>query len=167
MRLKNSIGYTVRGQTMIEVLVALGAAVIIISSITVAVITSVNNTSFSTNQNKATQLAQEGLDAARELRDSDYTQFVKYDELTKCLGEDKIIPPPDDTTDSCSDRPNVGQFVRTVFFQNDDSQGCGKDLTRVESVVSWSDSKCSVSDKFCHSVKLVSCFSQFGTIPNP
>lgn len=147
---------------MIEVLVALGAAVIIISSITVAVITSVNNTSYSANQNRAAQLAQEGLDVARQVRDSDYEKFTSYENTTQCLGENKEFAP------GCSNIiiPNVAQYIRTVRFSKN-VEKCGEDVTEVESDVSWSDSKCPASDTFCHSVKLVSCFSQFGVIPTP
>lgn len=149
------------GQTMVEALVALAAAVIIISSITVAVITSASNTSYSTNQNKATQLAREGLDVVRKLRDVDPTAFSGRVGMY-CLGDDQIISNENVSAPSnCNLQTRVEEaYIRTVNFiaSGDANNSCGG-ITQVDSMVSWADGKCPDNDQFCKNVKLVSCLS--------
>jgi len=55
-----------KGQGLVEALIALGAAVIIIAAITIAVITAVSNSDFSTEQNLATGFAQQGMEIVRQ-----------------------------------------------------------------------------------------------------
>lgn len=150
------------GQTMIEALVALAAAVVIISSITVAVITSASNTSYSTNQNKATQLARQGLDAARQLRDTDAASFSEHTG-TYCLGEDKTTFTQTSKPTDCSAEQRVeSMYIRTVnFIKGGTANDCGG-VTEVDSVVYWADGKCPSDNQFCRSVKLVSCLSSAG-----
>lgn len=153
--------YQFFGQSMLEVLVALGSAVIIITSITVAVITSLNNTKFGEKQNAATQYAQEGLDIARTLRDRDYLSFADLG-TEYCLGDDDTLKNIDE--ESCEGRPNLGgDFIRTLQFNHDnnscDAQNQNLTLTEVTSRVSWTDGKCGASEPYCHNVTLVTCFS--------
>lgn len=155
--------YALPGQTMVEALVALAAAVIIISSITVAVITSASNTSYSTNQNKATQLAREGLDAIRKLRDIDPASFA-LKSGTYCLGEDKATLVKVNKPSDCTVDTRVEDiYIRTVnFIPSGDENNCGS-VTEVDAVVSWADGKCPTTNQFCKNVKLVSCLSSAGT----
>lgn len=158
-----------RGQSMIEVLVALGAAVIIISSITTAVITSLNNTQFSESQNMATHYAQQGLDQMRQLRDNDYGTFEGSVGIY-CLGENQLLQQDNNTC-----RPNVyeNRFIRTIELINPsgDDNKCNENnpsltLTQVTSTVAWTDGKCQSTKPYCHEVSLVSCLSSVTAAPD-
>jgi Tfp pilus assembly protein PilV len=155
---------TFSGQSMVEALVALAAAVIIISSITVAVITSVSNTSYSASQNKATQLAREGIDAARALRDNDYAEFAEKSGVY-CLGEGQTTFTEGDAS-LCDKKANVqNTYSRIVeFFPVGTPNNCGS-VAEIAAVVSWADGKCPSSNQFCRNVKLVSCLSNPGVTP--
>ncbi|MBI3069818.1 MAG: hypothetical protein HYY87_00750, partial [Candidatus Levybacteria bacterium] len=59
-------GKVQKGQTLIEVLLALGTAVVVLSATVVAVLSALNNAQFSKNQSLATQYAQEGMEVMRK-----------------------------------------------------------------------------------------------------
>lgn len=67
-----------RGQTMIEVLVALSIAVVVIGALAIATIVSIRNASFAENQTKATKLAQEGIEKVKIIRDRDGPVTLSY-----------------------------------------------------------------------------------------
>lgn len=60
-----------KGQTLLELVVAVGVSVIVIGALVFAIISSLRNASFSKNQAQATKLAQEGLERVRMGRDRD------------------------------------------------------------------------------------------------
>ena len=64
-----------KGQTLLEVLVALSVIVFIIAAITTAVIVSLSSAQYAKNQKTATSLAQEGLDVIRGFHDNEPTQY--------------------------------------------------------------------------------------------
>lgn len=162
-----------KGQTLIEILVAMGTAVVIISAITVAVISSLYNAQYSKNQNLASQYAQQGMEIMRKIRDSGWNDFYNLSG-SYCLGMDQttlteidIKSPiyPGCASGGNSNGQNVDKFAREVDI--------GENLSSCKNVsvtVFWSDSKCTSTDVdkvFCHSVKLVSCFSDFTVAPSP
>lgn len=161
-RLQKFIAFAASGQTMVEALVALAAAVIIISSITVAVITSASNTSYSTNQNKATQLAREGLDALRKYRDTNTAGFAGTSGMY-CYKDEIIISEAGkvDKPSECGNDTRIEDaYIRTLNFipAGDGDNLCGE-AVQVDSMVSWADGKCPANNQFCKNVRLVSCFS--------
>jgi type II secretory pathway pseudopilin PulG len=148
------------GQTMVEALVALAAAVIIISSITVAVITSSSNTSYSTKQNKATQLAREGLDVMRKYRDQNAVEFAETSGMY-CFGDELVLNQSVDKPSDCAPNTMVDEiYIRTIHFIpiGEENNTCGEAI-QINAMVSWADSKCSVNDQYCKNVKLVTCMS--------
>ncbi|MCJ7792877.1 MAG: hypothetical protein MUP45_02780 [Candidatus Marinimicrobia bacterium] len=70
-RLKN------QGQSLIEVLTALAIAVLVIVALVAGVTYAVRNLTYAKNQALATQYAQEGLEAARRMRDEDPETFFQ------------------------------------------------------------------------------------------
>lgn len=58
-----------KGQSLIEVIVAVTVGVLIVGALTFAVLFSLRNAKFSQNQNQATKLAQEGIERVRAERD--------------------------------------------------------------------------------------------------
>lgn len=62
-----------RGQSLIELVVALGLLTVIITILSVTTITGLRNSQFSKNQSQATKLGQDGLEKLRAIRDRNYT----------------------------------------------------------------------------------------------
>ena len=151
-----------QGQTIIEVVIALAVGILLLTGITVAVTTSLNNAHYSKEQNQASQLAQEGIDAMRSIRDSSYTTFIGYSPSTQyCLNDGQTVPEI-----SCSQIDQT--FTRTVAFSDNDPS-CAIDATtyrKVTVAVTWSDGRCS-DGALCHNVTLASCFSDYLVVPTP
>lgn len=153
-----------KGQTLIEAIVALGAAIIIISVIVIVVISALNNTQFSKNQNLATQFAQQAMEVMRQMRDSNWTTFSELSAGSYCLDKESNIPVSKDPITGCGQ--NVDVFAREVDIEKN-SSSCGE-ATKVTVTVFWTDAKCTgVTNPFCHKVELVSCFSDLRLIPTP
>jgi hypothetical protein len=127
------------GQTLLEVLVALSAALIVLSAITTLVISNLTQSVQSKSTNAATQYAQEGMELAQGRRG--YTAGEQF-----CLGSDKVFRPG-----SCASA-NIGFFKREVSLTKAD---CGS-LVKVTVTVSWSSSACHGAS-FCHTVPVSSC----------
>lgn len=147
-----------KGQTLIEVLVALSAVVMIVSAIAVVIIASLNNAQFSRDQDLATKYAQEGMEILRKVRNSDYTTFKSYGG-TYCLAKGQASLPS--STTSCT-ATNVDNFVRMI--QIEQTPGCNPNSAKATVTVAWTDGKCQSSSVFCHKTELVSCFSTVNPI---
>ncbi len=169
------------GSTLIEVLIALGVAVGIISAITIAVITGLSNTQSAKNQNLATQYAEQGMEVVQTLRNSDWTTFSSLSNVY-CLPRNSTTLTPRIGT-SCGQ--NVDIFVREVTLTAASSDctpptltpplaptptpvAISANATKVTVTVSWSDNNCTDRDNlFCHQTKLISCLSDYTLIPTP
>lgn len=156
------------GQSLIEVIFAVGAAGIILTAIASTVLTSLGATNQSKNQNLASQYAQEGMDIIRNMRDADYGAFLAKNG-TYCLNEGEV-----DLQATFCIKPNVKEYYREVEFDNDPGCGTGTangipyTITKVNVIVSWSDIKCtSPADLYCHNVTLSNCFSDFNRVAAP
>ncbi len=168
------------GQTLIEVLVALSVITVIVTSITIAAITSLNNAEFVKNQNLATQYAQQGMEIMRFMRNTNYGTFVTLSQHY-CLADTcRQIETNPAASDYITCGPNSGvcnpnvsnTFVREITIYNDTPGGGSPNQcqygTYVISSVSWADNKCtSRVNPYCHSVKLSSCFSSGDVVPAP
>ncbi len=168
------------GQTMIEVLVALGTAVVVISAITVSVITSLKNSQFSKNQNLATQYAQGGMEIVRQIRNSEYSVFNSLeDKKYYCLDKGASTLREEPVDEGCLQ--NVDVFIRKVYIEKNSSE-CEPIMppnptptpilstkpTKIKVLVQWSDSQCTDPQAaFCHKVEISSCFSDFTVISPP
>lgn len=142
-----------KGQTLVEVLLALAAAVVIISAISVVVLSSLSNAQFSKNQNIATKYSSEGMEFVRRLRDSDYITFKAYPNGTYCLA--KPLPVALGAPASCT-LPNVDNFfIRSATLSN---TSCGSNEEQITVTVTWTDNKCLLG-QYCHSSTLTSCLS--------
>jgi len=105
------------GQSLVEMVVAIAVVLIVIVALVAVTTISVRNASFSRNQALATKYAQEGIEEARKLRDSQKEDVFFVD-------------------GSCSTTKTIGifSFQRTCSFDGD------KTMT-VAVVVSWTDAK--------------------------
>lgn len=148
-----------KGQSLLESVLALAAIAIVLSGIAVTVVSSLSNSTYGKSQALATQYSQEGLEVLRKIRNNDYYSFRNYNG-NYCLGKNvTILPPPS----SCS-VPNVDNFIRSVAIEQ--SPGCGIDIAKVTVKVSWTDGKCP-SSAYCHTSSLESCMSTVNPIQGP
>jgi len=152
-----------KGQTLLEAMIGLGVAIVVVSAIVVAIISSLNNTQFSKNQNLANHYAQEGMEIVRKIRDSSWSVFLGYNSTYYCLLQNSVTPTLRGAN-GCSQ--NVGIFVREIDIEHASSSCNG--ASRVTTVVSWSDSKCtSTQDVYCHKSTLISCFANNNAVKAP
>ena len=180
--------FSQNGQALVEVLVALLVAIIIISTITVAVLTSLNNANFSKNQDLANFYAQEAVDVLRRQRDSDWAKFFDYyndssSDYNFCLPENAVdlgesISDPTSDPQSCYKNillSGTPFFGRHVHIERNSSQctpvntPAPGDTTRNAEVtvnVYWTDNKCPTGIP-CHKVSLTTCFSDYTVLNGP
>lgn len=64
------------GQTLLEVTIALGIAVIIITGLTIVTLTGLRNAQYAQNQAQATKLAQDWIEQVRSIRDQNVAGSV-------------------------------------------------------------------------------------------
>lgn len=151
-----------KGQTLIEVIVALSVVLLILAAIAVAVTTSVSNSTYLKSHNLASKHAQDGMEYIRHLYENQENFFESYPEGAEYfMGEDDVIQ-------QGFFEVNIdGQFVRKVNFQ--EGVNCNTDVVmdnsevRVTVSVFWSSGKCqgsSTEERFCHKSELVTCFTQ-------
>ncbi len=158
-----------KGQSLIEATVALASIILTLAAITVAVTTSVSNSTFIKNQTVAARYAQEGMEYVRQLRNNKdvclTTKGVQPNANdTYCFNSNTASCATTFTGGACSTVNIAGSFKREVQFTQDSSD-CGGG-TKVVVDVFFSSNKCPASNAFCHKSELISCFSkQSTTIP--
>ncbi|TSC53514.1 MAG: Uncharacterized protein LiPW16_371 [Microgenomates group bacterium LiPW_16] len=135
---KNSLPASWRGQSLLEVLVAMAAAILIIGGLVAAVIVAVRNAQFARNQALATKYANEGMENTRSLRDTDWNTF--WGVGTRTEGPNPI---------------SGTVFSRTIKYE--DASGGTNDKMKVTVTVSWTDSAGT------HQSELVSFFTKPAT----
>ena len=149
-----------KGQTLIETLVALGIAVIVISAITTTAISSLSNSQYIRNQDMATKYATEGIEIVRKIRNAGYTNFRTYNG-TYCLAQNQTTL--GSAVASCTTL-NIGTtFIRSVQVQ---LNGCSPNISRATVIVAYTSGKCTVGT-YCHSSRLISCLSTVDPVPAP
>ncbi|MCL4366052.1 hypothetical protein M1437_02390 [Patescibacteria group bacterium] len=67
-----------KGQSLVEVIVAIVVSILVIQALVIVTILSIRNASFSKNSAQATKLAQGGIEQIRILRDRDGSGSVNY-----------------------------------------------------------------------------------------
>lgn len=158
------------GQTLIELLIALATAVIIVTSITFAVISALRNTDYGKNQNLASSYAQQGMAIITAMRNTDYANFKSLSQYY-CLAS--TCTKLTSTDSNCWQRsgltcqPNIGStFVRQVYIEQN-SGTCNNQGANISVNVAWTDGQCQGATVFCHSTNLVSCLTNISFIPTP
>lgn len=139
------------GQSLLEVLVALGIVLLVILALVRAAVVSIRNADFSKKQAQATSYAQEGMENIRAFRDSNWDGFwVVATGATYCLVG--AIPSGNCPAPTCLTLGNV--FTRCVKIETVDST-LGKERAKVTVTVSWTDSV------GIHKSELISYFSKW------
>ena len=149
-RFKSPHNENAAGQTLIEVLVALGIISIIATALGAVVVDSMSNAQLSKNQNQALDYAREGMEIVRRLRDEDIVGFRSYNN-TFCLGKGAGSLGADCVS------PNIDNFfLRKVTVAQ---SGCTANVASVVVTVSWANGKCTAGNTFCRVTRLDSCLS--------
>lgn len=132
------------GQSLIEALIAMSAAVLIIGGLLVAVTVSIKSAQFSRNQTLATKYANEGMEAVRSIRDRSWALLVYGNYGLQVSGQWSFASNPD--------TPAVG-FTRVVKVE--DVAPVDANKKKVTVTVSWSDASGT------HKSELVSYFTKW------
>jgi Tfp pilus assembly protein PilV len=138
-----------KGQTLLEALLTLSLIIVVVTGITATIITSLSNARYGKTQAVATQYAQEGIEILRKIRNNNYSVFKISGDYCLSKGATDL-----QSSGTCL-APNLENYIRNVNITH---SGCATDVARVTVNVLWSDRKCE-SGTYCHSSKLVSCFS--------
>lgn len=167
--------YKSEGQTLVEVLIAISVTVIIISSMTIAVITAISNADYSKNQNLATQFAQEGMEIVKQMQGSNYqtlsTLNGRYCLAQTCsmlsTGSGSCGVNSGGTGSNCSTNVNNNIFIRQVdILPAGSPQSTCVNTIQATVTVLWTDSKCNAG-AYCHNEQIVSCFSNASSASTP
>jgi Tfp pilus assembly protein PilV len=155
-----------KGIILIEAILALGIIVVIMTALVTALVSTISSSSFSKDQTQATSYAQEGLDIARNFKDSSYENFQELETGEYCLAEGQTELSEAGGDRSCENNVNR-RFTRFIYVNQsgqDERQdpvvdACETDNSVfVASTVVWTDSKCKTEGDNCHKVELNSCF---------
>ena len=169
-----------KGQTIIEVLIALSTAVVIVAASTSVVLKAISNAKYTQTQNSATRYAQEGIEFIRYLRS---TNFKEFDDLTStdpyCLDKDatSLYLGNKNVCGQTSCGNNLENYSRAVYIEQDSAYCAPASVgpltptpvntsAKVTVIVSWTDSQCSNYCP-CHESKLISCLSDYAVIGVP
>lgn len=152
-----------RGQSLIEVLIALAASVAVVSAIVVTVITSLSNAEFTKNQNLATQYSREGIEILRQMAKNSWTGFKNNDKVNYCLDKNNILTPMAGL--NCGKNIS-GFFDRQIIINPNSPADCANSI-KISSKVFWSDSKCQIGNVLCHQIEIDSCLSDINAVKTP
>jgi prepilin-type N-terminal cleavage/methylation domain-containing protein len=152
-----------RGDTLIEVLIALAVAVVVISAVTTLGITSLSNARFGASQEQASKYTQEGMETVRKIRNANYAGFAAISSGVYCLAKNS----PTLTVGPCS-TPNIDNtYIRSVEIRQNVSCGAiSANLAHTTVRVSFTDGKCATGT-YCHVTESSSCLSTRSPIQGP
>lgn len=171
--IKNNIKLNTRGQTLVEALVALVLVGILLSAISIAVVTGVNNSNFLRDQDGAGEYAKEGMDYVRNLKERDYTTFNSKNLTNYCIDYDNTTGALIGISDTpCTQESKTGFIHELTLYLSGQPGDC--DLSpnpvrgaRVNVKVRWRSGKCTSANEYCHSSTLESCFTDNSVNPLP
>lgn len=124
-----------KGQSLIEVLIALGIGVLVIVALVQSLVTSVKNASFAKNQNLATRYSQEAVESIRSERDKLgwSTMNTNFNNKTFCL-------PTGDSATWSQKVVSCAAILGTIFVREAKFTSGGANTLLVEISTSWTDS---------------------------
>jgi Tfp pilus assembly protein PilW len=157
-----------KGQSLVEAVIALGAAVVIVAAITVASITSIRNSDYSRVQNLATNYAQQGMELVKQKNQLSWSSLEASISAanTWCLpsgATDLVATPQGSSSCPVNIQSSPWQFIRQIDFKTIECNGD----PQVTVTVSWTDGRCSSTPNisYCHSVSLASCLGNIYSAP--
>jgi Tfp pilus assembly protein PilW len=108
-----------KGQSLVEVVVAIAIVILIVSGLVVSVITSLRSAQSSRNRSIATKLTQDGMEIIRNLRDNGWNQFITYHSLDPwCMDSSGVLTAPDPVCAPNSTSSSTS-FTRTALLTYD------------------------------------------------
>jgi len=124
-----------RGQSMIEAVVAVGIVILLVTGLLVATTSTLKFGRMSKDRTTALQYAKEGLEIVRVIKDNGWDNIPSDSTATRCLleGEQEF------TTGSCQ-ISTTSPFSRTIDFTDDGDCTVANDCRKVTVTVSWMDS---------------------------
>lgn len=124
------------GQTLAEVVVAIGVVVLLVTGLIIGTSVTLKASQYGKARSQAAQYAQEAVEMARALRDSSWTTFFSYSGTSQCLSKTGEW-----TTMSVSCPFDIdAMYARTVTFTwRDDLSVTNDERMKVDVVVSWTD----------------------------
>lgn len=157
-----------KGQSLVEVMVALSVAIVVMTAIVMSVVVAIANSQFSKSQNLASHYARQGIEHLRQLSRTDWNNFTSYSSQRYCLTDDFMLYDIESTT--CGDS-RINNFKREVeiYHESDDCAVVNsiERGSKVVAIVSWNDGKCQSGNLFCHEVRLDSCLRNINLVPTP
>lgn len=131
------------GQTLVEVVVVVGIAVLLVLGIVAGTTRSLSLSQTVQKRTTALSLAQEGIELARQERDLGWDAFALMGTplSTYCIGSSGISDFANLPVSSCGDSPNIDNtaFTRSVTLDLIPSpDGSGNTTMQVTVQVSWS-----------------------------
>lgn len=158
-----------KGQTLIEIMVALAVGIIILSAITTAVLTSLNNVEQSSSKDQSGSYATDGLEIVRKMRDTQITAFRNLSG-DYCLAS-TCTTLSNQQGDVCGKKISTCQennkgYIREVTISKNATTcrvtpaptNASLNGTQVTVKVLWKSSQCrNPDDPYCHSSTVQSC----------
>lgn len=151
-----------RGQTLLEVVVALAIGIVVVTGFVSLAVVSVRNSQFSTNKATATNLAEEGIEAMITIRDLNTTGAISgaaSNNWQGLVGSTLGGPCPSDPTQACPNndfrlsdctfnsipqhcitRPYSPETINTIFTRKVQITDSGTNVKNITVVVWWTDS---------------------------
>lgn len=166
-----------KGQTVIETVIALGAGTVILTAMTLLVVTALNNSQQGASESGANNTAEEGMEIARQMKANNWATFStltgSYCVAASCSAITNQSGSCGPKSPSCPVNVN-NKYIREITINRNDSS-CqppnpvpGVTYTKVATTVSWKDSKCtSATNPYCHSTKLESCLANYDSRSAP
>lgn len=117
------------GQTLAEVVVAIGVIVLLVTGLIVGTSVTIKASQYSKARSQAVAYAQEAVELARNLRDGGWTSFFAYGGTSQCLNKEGVWT---QMSGACS--ANIDNFyTRSITFTWNDPR------MKLDVVVSWVD----------------------------
>lgn len=146
-----------KGQSLVEVIIALAFAMVIIVALVTVTVQSMKNSTFAKNNAQATKFAQEGMEWVREKRDS-----TTWNDFSSSSGSYCINFLPDVWTGLnlgfCPSAAYLNKIFQRTLTLATPSDKCNNDSNQVAVtiVVEWES-----SDTKTHGSTLTSCFTNW------
>lgn len=125
-----------RGQTLVEVIVAIGVVVLLVTGLIVSTSVTLKASQYGKMRSLGTQYANEAIEVTRNLRDSGWSTFLLYGGTSQCLNKAGTWALMEV---ACA--PNIDSFYTRVvtFTWHDDPLVTNDERMQVDVAVTWVD----------------------------
>ncbi len=131
------IRLTNRGQTLIEIIIAIAVAVLVIAAIAQVATVGSRNATYSQTRTKASEYAQEATEWLRSQRDKNWNVFANHD-LTYCIN---TLPADIGTLPATGTGTCGASYLDVIFQRTMRFEYISPNQRNITVAVSWTDSK--------------------------